>query len=93
VNITVGYGSDVEQVMAVLLEAALEQSRVLREPAPLVMLANFGPDGLEFSLNYWIEDLENGRGNLRSDINLAVLRLLRAHGIEIPYPQRVVHSR
>ena len=93
VNITVGYGSDVEQVMAVLLEGALEQSRVLREPAPLVMLANFGPDGLEFSLNYWIEDLENGRGNLRSDINLAVLRLLRAHGIEIPYPQRVVHSR
>ena len=93
VNVSVGYGSDVDRVMALLLEAALSQPRVLPEPAPLVMLANFGPDGLEFSLNYWIEDLENGRGNLRSDINLTILRLLRANGIEIPFPQRVVHSR
>jgi small-conductance mechanosensitive channel len=93
VAVSVGYGSDVERVMALLLEAALAQPRVLRDPAPLVMLANFGADGLEFTLNYWMDDPELGRGNLRSDINLSILRLLRANGIEIPFPQRVVHSR
>jgi len=28
---------------------------------------------------------------LRSDINRAILSALRAHQIEIPYPQRVMH--
>jgi len=93
INVSVGYESNVEQVMALLMQAALSQSRVLREPAPLINLANFGADGLEFTLNYWINDLENGQANLRSDVNLAILQALRSHGIEIPYPQRVVHTR
>ncbi|PQA75684.1 mechanosensitive ion channel family protein [Rhodoferax sp. TS-BS-61-7] len=93
ITISVGYESDVEQVMALLLEATLSQPRVLREPGPAISLANFGADGLEFTVGYWINDLENGQGNLRSDINLAILRALRMHGIDIPYPQRVVHTR
>ncbi len=92
-SVTVGYDSNVDQVMALLLEAALRQPRVLREPAPAVNLANFAADGLEFSLAYWIDDLENGQGNLRSDINLTILKNLREHGIDIPYPQRVVHTK
>jgi len=93
INVAVGYESDVEQVMALLAQATLSQPRVLREPAPSISLANFGADGLEFTVGYWINDLENGQGNLRSDINLAILRALRTHGIDIPYPQRVVHTR
>jgi small-conductance mechanosensitive channel len=93
INIAVGYESDVEQVMELLRDAALSQERVLRDPAPAISLANFGADGLEFTVGYWINDLENGQGNLRSDINLAILRALRAHGIDIPYPQRVIHNR
>lgn len=93
IQIAVGYESDVEQVMALLLQATLDQPRVLRDPAPSISLANFGADGLEFTVGYWINDLENGQGNLRSEINLAILRALRTHGIDIPYPQRVVHTR
>lgn len=93
INIAVGYDSDVDLVMNLLLTAAKSQPRVLQQPAPTVSLANFGADGLEFSLSYWINDLENGQGNLRSDINLSILRALRSHGIDIPYPQRVVHMR
>ena len=48
----------------------------------LLQLANFGADGLEFSVAYWIDDLENGQGNLRSEINLAILKTLREHGID-----------
>ena len=90
--VSVGYGSDVDQVMQLLEAAAQQQARVLQEPAPAAHLSNFGADGLEFTLNYWIIDPENGQGNLRSDINLAILRALREHHIEIPYPQRVVHA-
>jgi len=48
---------------------------------------------LEFTLGYWINDPQNGQLGLRSQINLAVLRLFRENGIEIPYPQRVLHMK
>lgn len=91
-QVAVGYASDVDVVQRLLLEAARAQERVLPEPAPTVQLLNFGADGLEFTLGYWINDPENGQGNVRSDINLAILAALRAHQIDIPYPQRVVHT-
>ena len=90
--VSVAYDSDVELVMRLLIEAAASQERSLRDPAPTVNLSNFGPDGLEFTLNYWMIDPENGQANLRSLINLRILAALRAHGIAIPYPQRVVHT-
>ncbi len=89
--VSVGYDSDVDLVLNLLAEAALKQSRVLREPAPSVALSAFGADGLEFTVNYWLADPENGSLNLRSLINLEILKSLRAHNIVIPYPQRVLH--
>lgn len=89
--VSVAYDSDVELVTRLLLEAATAQPRVLKSPGPSVALSNFGADGLEFTLGYWIGDPENGQLALRSAINLAILSSLRANGIEIPFPQRVVH--
>ena len=89
--ISVGYDSDVDLVMRLLGEAALASERVLQDPAPSVSLSAFGADGLEFTVGFWIVDPEKGVLGLRSNINLAILRSLRAHGIDIPYPQRVVH--
>lgn len=91
--VSVAYDSDPELVIRLLIEAALRQERVLRDPSPGVNLTNFGADGLEFTLNYWMADPENGQQNLRSLINLAILQALRENGIEIPYPQRVIHTR
>ncbi len=92
-NVSVAYDSDVELVERLLLQAASTQARVFADPPPAVVLLAFGVDGLEFRLGYWIGDPENGSDNLRSLINLEILRLLRAYAIEIPFPQRVVHQR
>ena len=92
-NVSVAYDSDVELVSRLLLQAAAAQERVLADPGPSVILMGFGADGLEFRLGYWMGDPENGSDNLRSLINLEILRLLREHRIEIPYPQRVIHQR
>lgn len=91
--VTVGYDSDVELVSRLLVEAARAQSRVLVEPEPAAHLSAFGADGLEFTVGYWVADPERGQLNLRSDINRAILTALREYGIDIPYPQRVVHQR
>lgn len=91
--VSVSYDSDVDKVMALLRQAASSQPRVLSEPGPSVALITFGADGLEFKVGYWINDPENGSDGLKSQINLEILRLLRENGIEIPFPQRVVHTR
>jgi small-conductance mechanosensitive channel len=88
--VSVAYDSNVDLVMNLLKEAALVSERVLRDPPPSVALSAFGADGLEFTVGFWIADPENGLLALRSQINLAILRALREHGIEIPYPQRVL---
>lgn len=91
--VSVAYDSDVELVMRLLKQATLNHERVLRDPEPSVALSSFGADGLEFTVGYWIADPENGSLNLKSLVNLDILRLLRQNQIEIPYPQRVVHTR
>jgi small-conductance mechanosensitive channel len=90
--LSVGYDSDVALVSRLLIEAALAQNRVMAEPAPIAALTAFGVNGLEFTLNYWITDPENGQLNIRSDVNTAILTALRSHNIDIPYPQQVVHD-
>ena len=92
-TVGVAYDSDVDKVSELLLSAATSQQRVLTEPAPTVSLVEFGADGLIFKVGYWIADPQNGRMNVLSSINFEILRLLREHGIEIPYPQRVVHLK
>lgn len=89
--VSVAYDAPVDQVMDLLLQACQAQPRVLADPAPLVALSAFGADGLEFTVNYWFEDPASGQLSLKSDINRAILKTLRENGIEIPFPQRVVH--
>ena len=91
--VSVGYESDVDLVMRLLVDAAAQCPRVLRDPAPAAALSAFGADGLEFTVGFWISDPEKGQLGLRSQINLAILRALREHHIDIPYPQRVVHVK
>jgi small-conductance mechanosensitive channel len=87
----VSYESDIDQVAALLVEAATAQPRVLTDPPPTAALSAFGADGIEFTLSYWIADPEVGTLGLKSDINRAILASFRRQGIEIPYPQRVLH--
>ncbi len=89
--VLVAYDSDVDLVQRLLIEACQSQERVLKDPAPNAFLSQFGADGLEFTVSYWIGDPENGQLALRSTINTLILAALRANKIEIPYPQRVMH--
>jgi small-conductance mechanosensitive channel len=90
--VQVAYGTDLNALMPKLVAAAAAVPRVLAAPAPGMLLSAFGADGLELTLNFWIADPENGQGNVRSAVNLALLATLDAEGVEIPFPQRVLHA-
>jgi small-conductance mechanosensitive channel len=91
--VQVAYGTDVRALQPKLVNALKAVPRVLDEPGPAVQLSSFASDGLELTLHFWIRDPENGQGAVKSEVNLAVLAVLDAEGIEIPFPQRVVHTR
>ncbi len=87
----VAYGTDVRALQPRVVEAVTAVPRVLADPAPSCQLAEFAADGMNLTINFWIADPENGQGNVRSDVNLAVLDVFEREGIEIPFPQRVMH--
>ncbi|MBV8380244.1 MAG: mechanosensitive ion channel [Paucibacter sp.] len=90
--VQVGYETDLEALIPRMVTTMLGVPRVLADPAPGVMLSNFASDGLELTLAFWIDDPHNGQGGVRSDVNLAVLKLLNSLGVDIPYPQRVIRQ-
>ena len=90
IPVQVSYQSDLEQAMALILQAAENHPRVLKNPEPKVFLKAFGDNGIDLEMGIWINDPEEGQLNLRSDINLEIWRRFQEEGIEIPYPQRDV---
>jgi small-conductance mechanosensitive channel len=88
--VQVAYGTDLDALMPRLAAAVAAVPRVLADPGPGVQLSNFAADGLELTVVFWIADADKGTGNVRSDVNLAILRLLGEAGVEIPFPQRVL---
>ena len=89
-SVQAGYDSDLEHAMRLMEEAAARQVRILKEPAPMALLARFGDSGVDLELGYWVDDPQAGTLKLRSDLQLDIWRAFRKHQIEIPYPQRMV---
>jgi small-conductance mechanosensitive channel len=90
-TVQVAYGTDLEALFPRLIAAVAAVPRVLQDPGPGVTLSSFAADGLELTIGFWIGDSYNGTGNVKSDVNLAVLRTLNELGIDIPFPQRTMH--
>ncbi|MGE8133550.1 mechanosensitive ion channel family protein [Novosphingobium subterraneum] len=93
VPIGVAYGSDLEQVEKLMLEAVASVPRVLPFPSPSVLLSAFGASSIDMTIIAWIDDPESGVGNVRSDVLKAVWRLFRDNGVEIPFPQQDVNLK
>lgn len=89
-KVQVGYRSDVERALAMLVEIASQEPRVLADPPPKAFLLSFDDSGITLELGVWISDPLNGTGELKSNINRAILRRFNEEGIEIPFPQREV---
>jgi small-conductance mechanosensitive channel len=86
VPVGVAYGSDVARVRRALLEAARSHAEVEPDPRPQVQMRGFGESSLDFELLVWTRDPRN-KNTLESDLNFAIEKSLRRHGIEVPFPQ------
>ncbi|WP_339875773.1 mechanosensitive ion channel domain-containing protein [uncultured Algoriphagus sp.] len=89
-NVGVAYGTNIKQAKEIILNIFNNDPRALKEPAPFVALNNFGDSSLDIVVRVWAKSSEmwpmyfDGMESINSEFE--------KHGIEIPFPQRVVHQ-
>ena len=92
VPVGVSYSTNPEQVQAILLKCAEENSTVLSRPAPQVRFMAFGESSLDFELRVYIRDIDYTLV-VASELRFAIKKALDEAGIEIPFPQRDLHVK
>ena len=90
VNVGVAYGSDVQLVKNLLIQAASTHPNVLSEPEPMVLFTDFGDSSLNFKIIFTINDSFKAQFP-KSDIRFEIDKLFRENNISIPFPQRDIH--
>ena len=88
-DVGVAYGSEVERVKAILLEAANAEEEVVKKAQTSVLFNDFGESSLQFTVYFWIEK-PFMRKLISSNIRFRIDEAFRANGIRIPFPQRDV---
>lgn len=94
VSVGVSYNTDLDHARELMLAAADEHARVVHddpEAPPRVFLKEFADSSIVLELAVWIRDPSEGQANLKSDLNWSIWRAFKAAGVEIPFPQRVIH--
>ena len=94
VTFGVAYKHNPYEIKSMAEEAALDaHDRIVKDPAPVCHLAEFGDSALNFKLRFWITDAEKVVTNMRGAVMLALWDAFKDHRIEIPYPHREVYIR
>lgn len=89
-DIQVAYHTDLALAMKIMEEAAKAQERVEKDPSPKSFLTDFGENGVDLRLGFWVKDPENGFAGLFSAILLDIWKRFNENDIEFPFPQREV---
>ena len=92
INIGVSYDSDLHKVKQVLIDCAKRHPKVQPGRESAVFLREFGDSSVNFSLMVVISDVMS-RLSAQSEIMFDIYDTFAREGIEIPFPQRVVHLK
>jgi len=88
-DIGIGYDSDLDEAEKALLSLC-DDPRIHAEPAPVFLVTGYGDSAINVRLRLWTD--YDDLFSLNWDLNRRLKPVLDNHGIEIPFPQRVVHS-
>lgn len=89
----VSYREDPQVVKQVLLDIAMDNPGVLKNPRPDVLFFEYGESAMNFNLRVWTREYINSPGVLRSQLYYEIARRFREKGIEIPFPQYDIHIK
>ena len=87
IDIGIAYDTDLDKAKALIIEAARSADWILANPAPKVVVRNFGESSVDLQARVWIKDARR-RMDTIDYITDTVKTLFHRNGIEIPYPKR-----
>ncbi|RLJ51917.1 mechanosensitive ion channel-like protein [Litoreibacter meonggei] len=91
---SVSYDTDINTVPAIVEAAVQAHPDVLLEPYPAdCELRGFGDSGIDFSVEFWVNGIDDGRHKYTSDVLFRIWNALKDNGIQIPYPHRVIEFK
>lgn len=90
IPVGIAYGADIDKAFEVLLKVVQEDGRALGDPAPEVMVMELADSSVNLNIRFWVK--ASDFWGCKFAMNKAVKEALDAAGIEIPFPQRVIHA-
>lgn len=94
VAFSVSYDTDINKVPDIVEKAVSALSFVLDAPAaPDCELVAFGESSVDFTVEYWVNGIDDGKNKYRSPVMFAIWNALKDADVEMPYPHRVVEFR
>ena len=94
VDFSVSYDTDINKVPDIINAAVASHPAVLNTPEPPdCELAGFGDSGVDFSVEFWVEGIDDGKNKYTSEVRFLIWNALKDAGIEIPFPQRELRFR
>lgn len=87
--IGIGYADDIDHALKTLLDLAVEDERVMSDPAPAVMVKSLDDSAVTIALRAWAST--DDFWGLSWDMTKRVKQSFDAAGISIPFPQRDIH--
>ncbi len=91
---SVSYDTDINLVPDIIEAAVAALPFVLKDPdGPDCELRDFGESSVDFAVEYWVSGIDDGKNKYASHINFAIWNALKAAGIEMPYPHRVIEVK
>ena len=91
---SVTYDTDINRVPAIIETAVAALPFVLKKPdEPDCELRGFGESSVDFAVEYWVNGIDDGKNKYSSVVLFAIWNALKAEGIQMPYPHRVLELR
>ncbi len=91
---SVTYETDINKVPDIVEAAVASHPDVLDQPYPPdCELREFGDSGVNFACEFWVSGLDDGDNKYSSDVLFLIWNALKAEGIEMPYPRRVIEIK
>lgn len=91
---SVSYDTDINRVPEIIETAVAALPFVLKAPdGPDCELRGFGESSVDFAVEYWVAGIDDGKNKYASQVNFAIWNALKAAGIEMPYPHRVIEVK
>ena len=91
INVAISYGDDVEKARELVLKILSKNKRILKNPAPVVLLSSLDDSSVTLTIRYWTKFVD--LWPVRSEMMEKIYKEFPKHKLNFPFPQMDVHVK